>query len=154
MSQQDEYSDREVKNFKDSKDNVIPRMQNALEFMRNNHYEVPYISNKCKEYVEPELKINHLHRVYKFDEEWTKLQSRKKNLLKLFANCKDYQEQKICADLEAPMPEDIRIVTSEDLEKIQDIATFEELKDWDELYNFYYSIDRDEIKVLAIKVSG
>jgi len=36
--------------------------------MRNQHFEVPFIAFYRKEYVQPELNINDLWKVYKFDE--------------------------------------------------------------------------------------
>jgi len=36
--------------------------------MRNHHLEVPFIAFYRKEYVQPELNINDLWRVYRFDE--------------------------------------------------------------------------------------
>lgn len=46
---------------------TIGKIKKALEFMRNQHFEVPFISFYRKEYVQPELSIHDLWRVYRFD---------------------------------------------------------------------------------------
>lgn len=46
---------------------MIGKIKKALDFMRNQHFEVPFIAFYRKEYVQPELTINDLWRVYKFD---------------------------------------------------------------------------------------
>jgi transcription elongation factor SPT6 len=43
------------------------KIKNALDLMRNHHFEVPFIAFCRKEYVHPELNINDLWRVYRFD---------------------------------------------------------------------------------------
>jgi hypothetical protein len=47
---------------------TIGKIKKALDFMRNQHFEVPFIAFYRKEYVQPELNINDLWKVYKFDE--------------------------------------------------------------------------------------
>jgi hypothetical protein len=51
----------------------------------------------------------------------------------------------------AEIPDDIRMVQAEDIEKIDTIKNFEELKDMEQLFRAYYSRDRDQIKLLMIK---
>ena len=54
-----------------------------------------------------------LFRVYKYDEEWCKLQSRKKSLKRLFEQCREFQYEKIVSNpdgLEAPISDDIKLV--------------------------------------------
>lgn len=46
---------------------TIGKIKKALDFMRNQHFEVPFIAFYRKEYVQPELSINDLWKVYKFD---------------------------------------------------------------------------------------
>ncbi|KFU87702.1 Transcription elongation factor SPT6, partial [Chaetura pelagica] len=47
---------------------TIQKIKEALNFMRNQHFEVPFIAFYRKEYVEPELHINDLWRVWQWDE--------------------------------------------------------------------------------------
>ena len=151
LSQQDLYSERETGNWSRKKDSVIEKIRNALEHIRLKNFESPYINSYCKEYVQPELSINDLWRVYKFDEEWCKLQSRKKAVKRLFEQCRQFQGEKILADPEAPIPEDVRVIHDEDIKNIDDVTTFEGLKDIEDLFKFYYSKDRDQIKTMVIK---
>lgn len=46
---------------------MVGKIKKALDFMRNHFFEVPFIAFYRKEYVQPELTINDLWRVYKFD---------------------------------------------------------------------------------------
>lgn len=43
------------------------KIRQALDFMRNQTLEVPFIAFYRKEYVQPELSINDLWKVYKYD---------------------------------------------------------------------------------------
>merc|ERR1712001_540796 len=92
-----------------------------------------------KEYIRPELKINDLWRVYHFDELWCKLQTRKRNLKLLYQNMMQYQDEILCPDLSAPIPDGIRMLTIDDINNVDLINTFEELKDRDQHFKLYYS---------------
>lgn len=46
---------------------TIGKIKKALDFMRNQQLEVPFIAFYRKEYVQPELNINDLWKVYKYD---------------------------------------------------------------------------------------
>ena len=144
-------SDREISDWLQNREVVLEKLRNALEEIRKNFREPVYINFYRKEYVQPELKMNDLWRVYSLDGEWCKLKSRKKALRTLFEQCKKYQEETICADLNADIPEDVRLVKEDDLEKIEAINTVEELKDMEQLFKLYYSKDRDAIKVMIIR---
>lgn len=151
VSKQDLYSDREITEWNRRKEAVIEKIRNALFNIRCEFFEVPFINFYRKEYVQPELKINDLWRVYYLDEEWCKLQSRKKSLKKLYEHCKAYQEETILADMAAEIPKDVRLVQGRDLERIDAITNFEELKDMEQLFKLYYSRDRDAIKTMLVK---
>lgn len=47
---------------------AIGKIREALNFMRNQQFEVPFIAFYRKEYVEPDLGINDLWKVYHWDE--------------------------------------------------------------------------------------
>ena len=70
---------------------TIEKIRKALEFMRNQHLEVPFIAFHRKEYVQLELTVNDLWRVQKFDEKWTELQTGKRNMLRLFEKMHTYK---------------------------------------------------------------
>ena len=125
------YSQREVSQWLKNKDATTEKIRNALEHIRIKNFEPPYINFYCKEYVLPELKINDLWQVYFFDEEWCKLVSRKKSLRRLFEQCREFQMNSevflnVYKNPDAAVPEDIRVVNEEDLERIDNITTFEE----------------------------
>ena len=56
-----------------------------------------------KEYVEPDLNINDLWKVYYWDEKWIQLQNRKENLIRLFEKMQSYQADQILADPDKPL---------------------------------------------------
>ena len=70
---------------------TIEKIRKALEVMRNQHLEVPFIAFHRKEYVQLELTVNDLWRVQKFDEKWTELQTGKRNMLRLFEKMHTYK---------------------------------------------------------------
>ena len=45
--------------------------QDTLNFMRNHQFEAPFIAFYRKEYVEPELNIHDLFKIYHWDEKVT-----------------------------------------------------------------------------------
>ena len=51
-----------------SQQQMVPKIKEALNFMRNHSFEVPYIANYRREYVEPELDIHDLWKIYQWDE--------------------------------------------------------------------------------------
>lgn len=46
---------------------TVGKIRKALDFMRNQQLEVPFIAFYRKEYVQPELNINDLWKVYRYD---------------------------------------------------------------------------------------
>lgn len=53
---------------------TVVKIRQALDFMRNQTLEVPFIAFYRKEYVQPELSINDLWKVYKYDAKVKKIQ--------------------------------------------------------------------------------
>lgn len=47
---------------------TVPKIKEALNFMKKHSFEVPFIANYRREYVEPELDANDLWKVLRFDE--------------------------------------------------------------------------------------
>ena len=43
---------------------AVPKIREALNFMRNHSFEVPFIANYRKEYVEPELDVHDLWTIW------------------------------------------------------------------------------------------
>lgn len=108
---------------------AIGKIKKALDFIRNQQLEVPFINFYRKEYVRPELKMADLWKVYKFDAKWCILQTRKRGLVKLFERMRDYQMQKLLDDPDAPIPSDMRLIRDDDIDRLKLVQTPEELKD-------------------------
>ncbi|XP_054274705.1 transcription elongation factor SPT6-like isoform X1 [Macrosteles quadrilineatus] len=108
---------------------MVGKIKKALDFMRNHFFEVPFIAFYRKEYVQPELTINDLWRVYKFDAKWCLLRSRKMTLISLFEKMRDYQAEQLTKDINADLPEGIRLIRDEDIDRLRAVQTTEELKD-------------------------
>ena len=109
--------------------------------MRNQHFEVPFIAFYRKEYVQPDLTVNDLWRVYKFDEKWTQLQNRKKNMVRLFNKMLEYQSEKLTQNVEASIPENVRVLNEEDIYRLNNVQSLEEYNDVYAHFNLYYGAD-------------
>lgn len=120
---------------------TVGKIKKALDFMRNQHLEVPFIAFYRKEYVQPELNINDLWKVYKFDEKWCQLRTRKTNLLALFEKMRDYQAEELMKDPDKPIPDSVRVLKEEDIERLKSVQTTEELKDVHSHFLLYYSYE-------------
>ncbi|XP_050511669.1 transcription elongation factor SPT6 isoform X2 [Diabrotica virgifera virgifera] len=120
---------------------AIGKIRKALDFIRNQQLEVPFIAFYRKEYVQPELNINDLWKVYKYDAKWCQLKTRKENLLKLFEKMRSYQTDHIMKDPDAPIPDNLRIMTESDIERLKNVQTAEELNDVHNHFILYYAAD-------------
>ncbi|XP_044731246.1 transcription elongation factor SPT6 isoform X2 [Chrysoperla carnea] len=120
---------------------TVGKIKQALDFMRNLQLEVPFISFYRKEYVQPELNINDLWKVYKFDAKWCQLRSRKQTLLTLFENMRSYQLDKIMENPDAPIPDDMRLIKDDDIERLKNVQSTEELRDVHTHFLLYYAAD-------------
>ncbi|XP_045772397.1 transcription elongation factor SPT6 [Maniola jurtina] len=125
---------------------TVVKIRQALDFMRNQTLEVPFIAFYRKEYVQPELSINDLWKVYKYDAKWCQLKQRKENLLRLVENMREYQLDKVMADPDAPIPETMRLIRDEDIERMKNVQTNEELRDVHTHFLLYYSNDLPEMQ--------
>ncbi|XP_064461195.1 transcription elongation factor SPT6-like [Ornithodoros turicata] len=121
---------------------AVSKIAEALRFMRNQLFEVPFIAFYRKEYVEPDLNINDLWTVYKWDEKWCQLQTRKKNLQRLFTKMQEYQcDQILQDDLEKPLPENLRPIDDSDFQRLDEVQSSEELRDVYLHFLLYYAQD-------------
>uniref|UniRef100_A0A670JS76 SPT6 homolog, histone chaperone and transcription elongation factor n=1 Tax=Podarcis muralis TaxID=64176 RepID=A0A670JS76_PODMU len=120
---------------------TIQKIKEALNFMRNQHFEVPFIAFYRKEYVEPELHINDLWRVWQWDEKWTQLKIRKQNLTRLFEKMQAYQYEQISADPDKPLADGIRALDTTDMERLKDVQSMDELRDVYNHFLLYYGRD-------------
>nr|CAB3266713.1 transcription elongation factor SPT6 [Phallusia mammillata] len=107
----------------------VGKIQDTLNFMRNQQFETPFIAFYRKEYVEPELNIHDLNKIYHWDEKWTQLNNRKANLTRLLQKMQTYQYEQISADPDKPLGDNVRALSDSDIERIQTVQTMEELRD-------------------------
>ncbi|XP_005089175.1 transcription elongation factor SPT6 isoform X2 [Aplysia californica] len=115
---------------------MTSKIKQALDFMRNQGLEVPFIAFYRKEYVEPELNINDLWRVYHWDEKWMQLCTRRSNLTRLHEKMKDYlYEQYSDPDKPAVL---FRPISEEEIERVKNVQTPEELRDVYQNFLLYY----------------
>uniref|UniRef100_A0A7N6FBA8 Transcription elongation factor spt6 n=1 Tax=Anabas testudineus TaxID=64144 RepID=A0A7N6FBA8_ANATE len=105
--------------------------------------EIPVcgINRFLKEYVEPELNINDLWKVWQWDEKWTQLKTRKQNLTRLFQKMQSFQFEQISADPDKPLADGIRPLDTADMERLKDVQTLEELGDVYNHFLLYYGRD-------------
>lgn len=67
VSTQDAHLSMEARERQRKGPQTIGKIRKALDFMRNQQLEVPFIAFYRKEYVQPELNINDLWKVYRYD---------------------------------------------------------------------------------------
>lgn len=120
---------------------TVGKIKRALDFIRNQNFEVPFIAFYRKEYVSPELNINDLWKVYKYDEKWCQLRARKNKLVSLFEKMRDFQAEMLMKNMDAPIPDNVRILTDDDIDRLRTVQTTEELKDVHMHFLLYYSQD-------------
>ncbi|XP_064612097.1 transcription elongation factor SPT6-like [Liolophura sinensis] len=120
--------------------NTVNKIKDAINFMRNQQFEVPFIAFYRKEYVEPELTINDLWKVWYWDEKWTQLETRKKNMVRLFEKMQNYQFDQN-SDPEKVLETNFRALTEDDIDRVKGIQTQEELRDVYQHFLLYYGAD-------------
>ncbi|KAH9503860.1 Transcription elongation factor SPT6 [Bulinus truncatus] len=115
---------------------MTSKIKQALGFMRNHRQEVPFIAFYRKEYVEPELNFNDLWKVYHWDEKWMQLCTRRSNLTRLFEKMKEHLYKRY-SDPDKPVVL-FRPITDEEIERVKNVQTPEELRDVYQNFLFYY----------------
>ncbi|XP_054723966.1 LOW QUALITY PROTEIN: transcription elongation factor SPT6-like [Uloborus diversus] len=120
---------------------AVGKIREALKFIRNQNFEVPFIAFYRKEYVEPDLNINDLWTVYKWDEKWCQLRSRKQNLQRLFERMQQYQCDVVMADPDKPIAEDLRALDAGDIYRLKKAQNVEEVQDCYLHFMLYYGHD-------------
>lgn len=120
---------------------AVAKIREALNLMRNHLYEVPFIASYRKEYIEPELNIEDLWKIWEYDEKWSQLRTRKENLHRLFEEMQNYQFNKIQESGDEPLDDDTRILQPEDVDRLDGVETMEQLKDVYSHFMLYYKND-------------
>jgi len=131
---------------------IRPEIKYALGCIRNEKLEVPFIAAYRREYV-ASISSNFddtrdLWTIYKFDEQWCKLQSSKQSIAKLYLDMRAYLETK---------PDDSRIrkITDHDLERVHSAKNFYDIEDCRLHFKLYYSplVTEMKLHVLEKKIS-
>lgn len=129
-----------------------PKILEALKFIRSFSLEVPFIAFYRKEYVHPDLNINDLWTVYKWDEKFCQLDKRRKNMIQLFKNMQAYQADIIERSESGTAPEGMRLLSEDDIDMLYEHSnTFEELNDMWQYFQLYYSADIKPMKEEYLK---
>lgn len=118
---------------------TVGKIKQALDFLRNQQLEVPFIAFYRKEYVQPELNINDLWKVYKYDARWCQLLARKQSLLHLFEKMRTYQVELLMNNPDKAIPDDVRLIKDDDVDRLKQVQTAEELKDVHTHFLLHYS---------------
>ncbi|KAK0074908.1 hypothetical protein PV325_007644, partial [Microctonus aethiopoides] len=125
---------------------IVAKLKIVLDYMRNRNLEVPFISFYRKEIIKPELNMNDLWKVYKYDAKWCELRQRKNNLLALFENMRNFQLDEIMKNPDAPLSDDVRIIKEDDIDRLKNVETDEEFNDIHHHFMLYYSQDIPAMK--------
>ncbi|KAH9493338.1 Transcription elongation factor SPT6 [Dermatophagoides farinae] len=130
--------------------NVISQV---LKYIRNEKLSIPFLAYYRKEYYAPDLSINDLWLIFNWDEKWCQLNERKRNLLKLLENMKDYQLSLMMKNTEddQPLPDDFRRITDKDLQRAKSIQSFEEFNDCYIQFQLYYSHELTDMKKFLLQ---
>ncbi|KAL3102217.1 hypothetical protein niasHS_003626 [Heterodera schachtii] len=108
------------------------KIKEAIKFIRNQLFEVPFIAFYRKEYVESSLLMPDLWKVYKFDEKWCRLQIRKAKIAELLTRVQNY----ITSGQEEAHA--LRRITEKDFHDLTHVQTNEELMDIHAHFQLYY----------------
>lgn len=135
-----------VESFSRKTSSAIGKVKKALDFIRNQHMEVPFIAFYRKEYVQPELSTKDLWKIYKYDAKWCMLQSRKRALVKLFEKVQEYQLNKVMETPDEPLPTEVRIIKDDDIDRLRCVQTSEELRDIHDHFLLHCSPEIDIVK--------
>ncbi|XP_058807123.1 transcription elongation factor SPT6-like [Phymastichus coffea] len=131
ISIQDSHLTAEAKGRARKGPEAVDKIAVALDLLKNQHLEVPFIAFYRKECVLPELGINDLWRIYKFDAKWCQLSRRKKALLDVFQLMKYHQD--------SDASRHSRPIESDDIEQLRAARTIEELNDFYQLFFLHYA---------------
>ncbi|KAI6213562.1 SH2 domain-containing protein [Aphelenchoides besseyi] len=109
------------------------KIQEALNFIRNSNYEVPFIAFYRKEHVDSALALPDLWTIYEFDEKWLHFRDRKQRLTSLYSRM-----DKFIRDL-SQLDEIIRPISDKNYLDLQSAQSAEEIMDCYEHFQLYYS---------------
>lgn len=127
---------------------VVPEIQYALQCIRNNKLEVPFIAAYRREYV-PSISSNFddtrdLWTIYRYDEQWCKLKAGKTTIRNLYKDMREYIEK-------SPPDTRIRKITDEDILNVDEAKDFHDLEDCQTHFKLHYSTLVPKMKLEALE---
>lgn len=118
--------------------NTITKIIDALQFIRNELLEVPFIAFYRKKYVQPELNISDLWKIYDYDASWCHLLLHKKALKPLLEKMRKFQLDMSMKNPCHDFPNNVRHISDDDIKTLENVQTAEELKNVHMQFGFYY----------------
>uniref|UniRef100_A0A1I8JEX7 Transcription elongation factor spt6 n=1 Tax=Macrostomum lignano TaxID=282301 RepID=A0A1I8JEX7_9PLAT len=120
---------------------TVAKIFAALALMRNKLYEVPFIAFYRKEFVEKELNLTDLWRIWQADEKWTQLWLRRRRLHALLSRMQKYKVEREFSRYEGALPDNYRPLSDEDVARALKVTSLEELDDVYQHFLLYYGRD-------------
>ena len=130
----------------------IERLTSSVVF--RNCTNVRIISNAEKDNIiwSESLSYNDIHRVFRYDEKYLKFLKKKKALKNLFQKMQDYQYD--LAEQNMDLPPGYRSLKPEDIDKIDNCNSIEELDDHFEHFQLYHGRDIQKMNEAAARNGG
>lgn len=130
---------------------VIPEIHYALNCIRNEKLEVPFIASYRREYVQflsnTFEDTKDLWTIYKYDEQWCRLQTSKTSMYNLYNDMRSY----IAIRPHDPEGPSIRSITPEDLDRVNSVRSLYDLEDCRIHFKLYYSALVPEMKLSGLE---
>lgn len=127
---------------------IKPEIAYALKCIRNEKLEVSFIAAYRREYVTQLASsfddTRDLWTIYRFDEQWCKLQKSKNSICNLYRDMRAYLDTK--GD-----DSNIRKISDSELQRIQEAKTFHDIEDCRLHFKLYYSELITEMKLYTLE---
>ncbi|CAF3525255.1 unnamed protein product [Rotaria socialis] len=123
---------------------VKKKIKNALNYIRNDSFEVPFIAFYRKEHIEPDLKILDLWKIWQWDEKWMIFKSHKDKLISMFERMdkyRNYQYEQLGDTNEDALATRLLTDCDIDKERLTRAKTLDEIADLREQFHVYYNED-------------
>ncbi|CAF1045570.1 unnamed protein product [Rotaria sp. Silwood1] len=123
---------------------VKKKIKNALNYIRNDSFEVPFIGFYRKEHIEPDLKMADLWKIWQWDEKWMIFKSQKDKLMSMFERMdkyRNYQYEQLGDTNEDTLTTRLLTDCDIDKERLMRAQTLEEIADLREQFHVYYNDD-------------
>ncbi|UJR26928.1 hypothetical protein I4U23_008237 [Adineta vaga] len=129
---------------------VKKKIKNALNYIRNDSFEVPFIAFYRKEHIEPDLKIQDLWKIWQWDEKWMIFKSQKDKLMLMFERMdkyRNYQYEQLGDTNEEALTTKLLTDCDIDKDRLMRAQTLEEIADLREQFHVYYNADLPNMRL-------